>query len=173
MNSSRYVHALRRHVGHALVLLPSVTVLVKDEDNRVLLARHREGGRWVAPGGAIEPDERPADAAVREVWEETGLVIELARLLGVFGGPEFHWAYANGDEVAYVMTVFEGRVVGGALRPGREEILDLGYFASEDALELPAPAWLRLVLQATSGEGSCHYEPAGWSPGGEAQHKDA
>jgi len=56
-----------------MLLVPSITGLVFDDDHRVLLVRHSNGGVWVAPGGAIDPGEAPQDALVREVWEETSL----------------------------------------------------------------------------------------------------
>lgn len=42
-------------------------------NSQVLLHRHRRLKRWLPPGGHIEPGELPDDAAVREVWEETGV----------------------------------------------------------------------------------------------------
>jgi 8-oxo-dGTP pyrophosphatase MutT (NUDIX family) len=47
--------------------------IVLDGMGRVLLVRHRNHGRWLQPGGGIEPDEDPAAAAVREIREETGV----------------------------------------------------------------------------------------------------
>jgi 8-oxo-dGTP pyrophosphatase MutT (NUDIX family) len=44
---------------------------------KVLLHRHRKLTMWLPPGGHIEEDELPDDAAVREVWEEAGLRVEL------------------------------------------------------------------------------------------------
>jgi ADP-ribose pyrophosphatase YjhB (NUDIX family) len=57
------------------------------DGNRILLARHERGDHryWVLPGGAVEPNEDPKDAAIREVREETGLEIRLERLLFVDG----------------------------------------------------------------------------------------
>jgi 8-oxo-dGTP pyrophosphatase MutT (NUDIX family) len=46
-------------------------------DGKVLLHRHRKLGMWLPPGGHIEEGELPDEAAVREVWEETGVRIEL------------------------------------------------------------------------------------------------
>ena len=46
-------------------------------DGRVLLHWHAKLGRWLPPGGHIEPNELPDDAAVREVWEETGVEVDL------------------------------------------------------------------------------------------------
>ena len=46
-------------------------------DGKVLLHRHKKLGMWLPPGGHIERDELPDDAALREVYEETGLRVEL------------------------------------------------------------------------------------------------
>ena len=47
-------------------------------EGKVLLHRHRKLGMWLPPGGHIEEGELPDEAAVREVWEETGIGVELA-----------------------------------------------------------------------------------------------
>jgi 8-oxo-dGTP pyrophosphatase MutT (NUDIX family) len=47
-------------------------------DGKVLLHWHRKLGMWLPPGGHIEPDELPDEAAAREVLEETGVEVELA-----------------------------------------------------------------------------------------------
>ena len=54
----------------------TVAVFVVRE-KKVLLHRHRKLGMWLPPGGHIERDELPDDAALREVFEETGLQVEL------------------------------------------------------------------------------------------------
>jgi len=46
-------------------------------EGKVLLHRHRKLGMWLPPGGHIEDNELPDEAAIREVWEETGLRVEL------------------------------------------------------------------------------------------------
>ena len=61
----------------------TVAVFVVDQ-GRVLLLDHPKLGRWLPPGGHIEPGELPDEAAVREVEEETGVQI---RLLGRRGVP--------------------------------------------------------------------------------------
>ena len=89
MSISSYIKKLRQHIGNELLILPSVTAIIFDENNRVLLARHADTKRWVAPGGSIEPNEKPVDAVIREALEETGLAVEPTKILGVFGGREF------------------------------------------------------------------------------------
>src|SRR5579872_2222138 len=127
MPISPYVRALREKVGHGLLALQAATVIVFDESGRALLARDAESGLWMTTGGTIEPGEHPADAAVRECWEETGLVVDLTRIIGVFGGPAFRIAYSNGDTATYIAIAFEGRRVGGALRPDGLEATELRY----------------------------------------------
>src|SRR5437867_4440126 len=97
MGMSSHVRRLRAAVGSELLVLPSVTGIVFDDRGRILLVRQAESGVWSAPGGAVDPDETPSDAVVREVWEETGLYTAPMRILGVYGGPPCLVTYANGD----------------------------------------------------------------------------
>jgi 8-oxo-dGTP diphosphatase len=83
MAVSEYVASLRKHVGNGLVMLPSACAVVVDDGGRVLLGRRADTGNWSLPAGAIDPGEQPADAAVLEVYEETGVHIAVERLAGV------------------------------------------------------------------------------------------
>jgi 8-oxo-dGTP pyrophosphatase MutT (NUDIX family) len=123
---SPYVRGLRERVGATRLLLPSVSAAVRDDAGRLLLVRQRDFGVWSTPGGAIEPDETPADAVVREAWEETGLLVTLRRVIGVWGGPGFVVRYPNGDETQYVMIVFDCAVIGGTPRGDGEETVEAG-----------------------------------------------
>jgi ADP-ribose pyrophosphatase YjhB (NUDIX family) len=57
------------------------------EDGRVLLTQREDFEVWCLPGGQVESGESLAQAAVREVREETGLHIELLRLVGIYSRP--------------------------------------------------------------------------------------
>jgi 8-oxo-dGTP pyrophosphatase MutT (NUDIX family) len=164
MPISDYLRGLRARVGGDLLLVPSVSGVVLDAAGRVLLVRHANGNVWVIPGGAVDPDENPADAVVREVWEETGVHVVPTGLLGVFGGPEFRVRYANGDETAYVMATFECRPLGGALRPDGEETLEVRYVAASELASLHLPEWMRIVLPPIlDGHGKA-WTPVKWAP---------
>src|SRR5262245_9937365 len=128
MPISDHLKKVRDKVGHDLLVLPSAAVAVQDPYGKVLFGLHSDKRIWVVPGGLIEPGELPADAAVRETWEETGLIVEVTGILGVYGGPDLIIHYANGDVASYVGTIFRGQVVGGELRPDQYEILDVRYF---------------------------------------------
>ncbi len=128
MPMSEYVRGLRDKVGSQLLLMPSVAVMARDDENRLLLVRHTDSGLWGTVGGAMDPGETPVEAGRRECAEETGLDVELGSLLGVVGGDRFVVEYANGDRVAYVANIFDARVVGGRLRPDGLEVDDARWF---------------------------------------------
>ncbi len=121
MAISPHIRRLRHLVGNELLVLPSAAVLPRDHLGRLLLVRLIETGQWATIGGAVEPDESPAEAAVREAEEEAGVILRLGSILAVLGGPEYRVTYANGDRAAYVVTVFDAQVTGGTPRPDGDE----------------------------------------------------
>ncbi|MDA0564605.1 NUDIX domain-containing protein [Streptomonospora sp. S1-112] len=62
----------------------SVAGAVVREDGRLLAIRRRDNGAWELPGGVLEIAEAPEDGVVREVWEETGVRVEVDQLTGVY-----------------------------------------------------------------------------------------
>jgi 8-oxo-dGTP pyrophosphatase MutT (NUDIX family) len=133
MGIAPYIRRLRELVGHELLVLPSAAVLPRDRDGRILMVRISDTGQWAAIGGAIEPDESPEQAALREAEEEAGVTLALGRILGVLGGPEFRITYPNGDQTSYVSTVFDATVVGGTPTPDGDETLAVEWW-DPDAL---------------------------------------
>jgi 8-oxo-dGTP pyrophosphatase MutT (NUDIX family) len=94
-----FVIALRRHVGHAPLWLPAVTAVVLRDDD-VLLIRRSDTLAWTPITGILDPGEQPAVGAVREVAEETGVLVEVESLAWVrASGLSVH---VNGDEAYYL-----------------------------------------------------------------------
>lgn len=165
MPASEYIQNLRAKVGSSLLMMQSAVVLLFDEHRRLLLAENAENGQWMTIGGAIDPHETPANAAVRECWEETGLLIEPVRVMGVFGGPEFCIEYSNGDLTSYIAVVFEARPIGGTLRPDGVEVSRLRYFTREEAIRLPMGPWNQTILKHVFDHaGPAYFTPATWKP---------
>jgi ADP-ribose pyrophosphatase YjhB (NUDIX family) len=128
---SPFVRSLREALGTRLLLLPSVTVLPRDQDGNVLLVRNADDGRWATIGGTVEPDEPPEVAACREAKEEAGIDVELRDLVGVFGGPGYRVEYPNGDVTSYVVTVYDAVILSGTPTPDHEETTDVAWFAPD------------------------------------------
>ncbi|MGD0142983.1 MAG: NUDIX domain-containing protein [Rhizomicrobium sp.] len=163
MPMSEYVRRLRAAMGPQRLLLPSVSTLVYDGEGRLLLVRQRDGNAWSTPGGAIEFDETPADAAVRETWEETGLLVSPTRIFGVYGGPNFVVHYENGDEAQYVMVAMECAILSGALHGDGDETIDVRFWGAGENPKL-AP-WLKSMFPVFLARAAGPFlEPPTWSP---------
>ncbi|HVY10685.1 MAG TPA: NUDIX hydrolase [Mycobacteriales bacterium] len=102
--------------------------VVRDDAGRLLLVRRGRPparGSWSIPGGKVEPGESHADAAAREVLEETGLRVEVGELLlstPLFGG--------------YLVHDFAASVIDGTLRAG-DDADDVGWFTPAELERLP------------------------------------
>jgi ADP-ribose pyrophosphatase YjhB (NUDIX family) len=165
MPISPYIRQLRAFVGPMRLLLPSVSAHIFDAAGRLLLVQQRESGVWSTPGGALEPDERPADAVVRETWEETGLHVRPEALVGAYGGPEFVVRYPNGDEVQYAIMAFQCRVIAGQLRADGEETVAAQYWSAADLATLVVPPWLRTSVPFIfPGADQRAFHSSTWSP---------
>lgn len=160
MGTSGYIRALREEVGHRLLLLPGVAAIVRDGEGRILMQRRADDGEWSLPAGGIDPGERPAEAIVREVEEETGLRVRPRRVAGVFGGRDFRRTYPNGDEVEALTVVFECTVEGGSLGESSEETAALRFIEAEFVSSL-IPAYPRELFMGRDGAPALFEPPGG------------
>jgi 8-oxo-dGTP pyrophosphatase MutT (NUDIX family) len=144
-----FVAGLRAHVGHDLLWLSTAAGVVLDSDNQVLLGRREDTGGWALPGGIIDPAEEPADAAVREIFEETGVIAVPERLIAVTVSAPV--TYLNGDRVQYLELTFRCRPVGGQAQVNDSESLEVSWHPLS-ALPSLSQQTLRLLENATSSE---------------------
>lgn len=128
MTMSDYYKSLRNKIGHELIFMPAVVGIIRNEADEILFGRKHNEDKWGLIAGAIELGETPSEAVCREVLEETGLVVEPIKIIGVFGGAKHRFTYNNGDKVEYVTIVFECKVIDGKLSPDNDEMKDLKYF---------------------------------------------
>ncbi len=163
-----FIKALRSKIGTDLLQVPTVAVLVYDDYGQLLLVQDKESGLWGAPSGILDPYELPADAAVRETWEEAGVFVELTHIVGVFAGEHFGGVYPNGDQLACVSTVFGASPVRGTPRPDHEETSDARYFAPSKIDSLSCYPYFRVILKTLSqGQSQGYFERSTWQPSGE------
>ena len=123
----------RDNTGHPLTKMPDrlgvgANAIILDDDSRVLLEKRSDNGWWGLPGGHVEIGESAQDAVVREVFEETGLEVQVTRLVGIYSHPDSlcFVQYPDGNTTHILSTVFECTPTGGALQMS-EESTDLKY----------------------------------------------
>lgn len=139
LSNESYIGWLRKKVGNGLILSPSVGAVIHDHQGRLLLQEKSSGEAWSLPAGGIELGESPQQAIAREVMEETGHAIHIHGILGVFGGQAFRYTYPNGDEVEYVVTLFQCRIIDGSGIPSDAETKSTRYFGRHEMPELALP----------------------------------
>ncbi len=102
-----------------------------NDEGKVLLTRRLDNGQWCLPSGGMEAGESPAEACIREVFEETGLHVQVTRLVGVYSDPNQLVIYPDGTKVQIVALHFEAEITGGT--PGlSSETSDYGYFSLKE-----------------------------------------
>ena len=154
MPISQYIAGMREMIGTRMIMMPAVSAIIINESGEVLLHRSKDDGKWYVIGGAPDPGEDLADAAVREALEETGLVVVPERLIGVYTDPPVR--YGNGDEVRYVAAAFRCRPVDGNAKVADDESLEVRYFSPDALPELQETHRLR-IEHALSTEERAYY----------------
>lgn len=145
MPASQYVRSLRERIGSSYLLLPGVTAVIRDDD-RFLLARQRDSGRWSLIGGGIEPGEDPRAALLREVREELGVGSDVIRIIGAYGGATLENVYPNGDQVGYVTVAYLCSLHTSSFLLDEDEVLETRWATLAELTELDHHAWIDQVL---------------------------
>ena len=123
-----------------------------DGGGRVALIRRADSGRWALPGGVAEVGSSPAENALRELREETGLEAALDGLVGVYDNRRF----ASVSPYHLYICCFRGRVSGGAVQPSSEtpEV----RFVAPDALPEDMSALQRVMTADAAAGRSAVYQ---------------
>jgi 8-oxo-dGTP diphosphatase len=130
--------------------VPCAGAIVRDDAGRLLLVRRRNppaAGAWSLPGGRIEPGETAAEAAAREVREETGLVVDVGAAVLRLPAVDGRWD----------ITDFAARVVGGELAPA-SDASDARWVTDAELARLDTTPGL---LDALRGAGQLSRDPNG------------
>ena len=101
-------------------VVPAASVFVQDDDGRVLMIQRSDNGYWALPGGAMEIGETLAQAAEREVLEETGYQVKAVDVIGVYSDPRHVIAYDDGEVRQQFAVSFRGLLLSGSSRPSDE-----------------------------------------------------
>jgi len=102
--------------------MPGLAVIVAViDDGKVLLTKREDFEVWCLPGGGVEEGESLAEAGIREAKEETGLAVELTRLVGVY-------SRMGGGLRDMHAVLYAAKPIGGELKTQPNETIDVAYF---------------------------------------------
>lgn len=118
-------------------LIPAASTVVTDHTGRVLLIERTDNRLWSIPGGAMEPGETISECAIRETREETGITVDIVRLVGIYTNPAHVISYDNGEVRQQFSICFACRPTSGELAPS-DESNTVGYYtlAEVDAMNM-------------------------------------
>ncbi|MEV6110469.1 NUDIX domain-containing protein [Streptomyces sp. NPDC051940] len=120
----------------------SVAGAVVREDGRLLAIKRADNGTWEPPGGVLELDETPEHGVQREVWEETGVKVEVEELTGV---------YKNMTR-GIIALVFRCRPVSGEAH-STEEAISVNWLTPEEVPETMSEVYAVRLLDALTDHG--------------------
>ena len=109
----------------------AIGAVVGNEHGEILLIQRSDSGHWLYPTGWADIGYSPAEVAVKEVYEETGIECEAVQILGVLDGMRLGFT-----TVPLYSIVFHCRATGGSLNPHPLEVQDVGWFTPDT---LPSP----------------------------------
>lgn len=127
-----YISELRKLIGSRPIISIGATILVINDDKKILFQHRSDTLDWGLPGGSMELNETLEEVAARELHEETGLVANEFDLIGVFSGPDYYFQYPNGDEIYTVIHLYIAKKVSGILEMKDGESLNLTYFSKNE-----------------------------------------
>lgn len=128
-------------------------------NNQLLLIQRQDDGRWALPGGLVEVGETLAGAAVRELWEETGLRGRATHLLGIFDGAR--WQSRVKAHMYHAIFLVEREAGEATAGP---ETLNVAFFGLNELPPLSAGHHLRvpfLLERRLKGENEPYFDTAG------------
>ena len=153
LDVEHYVSEWMRSVGHGVAgyVTPksAIGAVVHDDRGRILLVQRADSGVWLYPTGWADVGYSPAEVAVKEVLEETGIQCEVSGVIAVLDGMRMGMT-----RIPLYSTVFLCHAVGGELNPHPLETSDVGWFAEDElpAMTVGVSQWGAHAFAAIRGE---------------------
>lgn len=127
-------------------VVPSVTAAIRNDAGDILLIHKIDNDLWALPGGGHDAGESLTDTVVREVKEETGLDVEVVRLVGTYTNPNHVMAYDDGEVRQQFSLCFEAKWVSGQPREDGSETKEVRWVAPTDLDRLNIHTSMRLRI---------------------------
>jgi 8-oxo-dGTP pyrophosphatase MutT (NUDIX family) len=111
------------------------SAIIFNNEGKFLLTRRKDNGQWCLPSGGLEPGESVEETCIREVFEETGLHVDIKRLIGIYSNRDQLVIYDDGGKFQILALHFEAEITGGTLGLS-DETTDFGYFSLDEIKEM-------------------------------------
>lgn len=112
-----YIQKLRAKLGKEKFIYPAARIIIENENQEILILERMDNGRIGIPAGAIEENETIKECIIREVREETGLIIRDLEVIGISSNPDTETVeYSNGDRIQYFTIEFYSNKWEGSIK---------------------------------------------------------
>lgn len=135
-------------------IAPSVTVAARHSSGALLLIEKIDNGLWALPGGAMDLGESIREAAVREVEEETGVLVAVTGLVGIYTDPGHVMAYDDGEVRQEFSVCFHARYMSGEPREDGTETKAARWVEPAEVAGLSIHPSMRRRIEAALREGA-------------------
>jgi len=127
--------------------VPSVNVVVINDDEEILMIRRSDNGNWAVPGGAIDLGESVAQAALRETLEESGIECAITGIVGIYSDPKHIILYtSNGEARQEFSIVLTARPLAGQPTPSSESS-EVRWVPASQVLEYTMDRSMRIRIK--------------------------
>lgn len=133
-----YIQKIRAKIGPDLLIHPAARIIIENDRGAFLFITRTDNGKIGLPAGALEENETIEECIIREVREETGLIISNPEVIGVSTHPQLELAgYPNGDRTQYFTIEFYTNQYEGELTADGMESKSVGFKSPEYVQLLP------------------------------------
>lgn len=134
----------------------AVSAFIQDDEGRILMIRRTDNDLYSIPGGQLELGETLAEAAVREVREETGIECEVTEVIGLYSDPKHVIAYDDGEVRQEFSICFRATPISGELQPSSES-KEVHWVHPNDLRTLNIHSSIKLRIQHASNKNARVY----------------
>lgn len=124
----------------------AVSAFTLNDRGELLMIRRTDNNLYALPGGNLELGETLSEALIREVWEETGIDVEVTELIGAYSNPRHVIAYDDGEVRQEFSICFRAKPTGGDLRTSTES-KEVQWVPRESIAGLDIHPSIRLRIQ--------------------------
>ena len=149
-----YLGQLRQLIGKQKIFAITARAIVRDDEGWVLLVQRTDNRQWVMPAGSMELEESILETCQREVYEESGLIVESATLIAVYSNPRYSFVTTYGDPYQMISFVFWVDRWAGDLQTKTDETLDAQFFPLNDLPSNINPLYLETLEDLAQFDGT-------------------